>query len=303
MELRPPRSTCLFGLLALLSAGSTLLGCDETIAAPPEINQAYTLWGALDPTAGVQTLRVIAIADTLSPNSALQPDVTVGSTDEATGLETAWRDTTVAYDDGSRGHLFVADMRPEYASRHRLRVTPHLGDELAVDVPVPTFVEPTIALVGLPPGDARYAIDWPGAPQINAVRLEYTILEPGCRMGIHLLPFRGDVEETETGWRMTFRLEEDSIELRNRFPRTSPLEGPPRLGLVRLRAIAEVASSTWRGLPEDRTALVQPHVFTNIENGFGFVGAAYETDLSWAPTPDEVRRTRMFFHPNRSSEC
>ena len=283
-------------LLAALAV--TAAACDETIEPPDPIDQRFTLWGAFDPTGDVQAIRVVPIALSLGIAPPPLPDVTVRSTDVDTGAETVWRDSLVSYADGSVGRLAVAGFRPAFGSRHRLRVTPREGAELRVDVPVPPATAPVRQPSGLPPGDVRYVVDWPGAPQLNAVRLEYTVIEPGCATRTYTFPFPGQIEETADGWRLTMLLDDDSVRLRNKYPRPSPREPPPRLGLTALRVVAEVASSTWRGVPDDPVLLVQPEAFTNVENGYGFVGSAYESSLRWSPPSEEVRRTQMFYHPS-----
>ncbi|HEX8298797.1 MAG TPA: hypothetical protein VF594_06510, partial [Rubricoccaceae bacterium] len=96
-----------FLFLAAL-VGAPLAGCDDAIESPGSLQGTYTLWGALNPQADVQSVRVVPVRDTISLGSAAPLPVTVASVDLETGAETAWRDSVVTFRDGTVGHIFNA---------------------------------------------------------------------------------------------------------------------------------------------------------------------------------------------------
>ena len=65
------------------------------------------------------------------------------------------------------------------------------------------------------------------------------------------------------------------------------------LAVREITLIAEVASEDWRP-PNgvfDPELLVEPGTLSNVTNGFGFIGSAYEVRVTWEPTFDEIART------------
>ena len=277
--------------VALLSA------CDESIPPPDSINETYTLWGAFDPRSDVQAVRVVPITDTIGLGTRDALDVTVLSTNVETGAETVWRDSVVQYANGSIGHVYLGDLNPDFESRHVFRVVRPEGAEVSALVPVPPLVEPLLQTVALTAREATYPIFWPGAPQVNAPTLTYFLESGTCQRDSVQIAFPGASDPAEFGWQMAFRLSEDSAPVAARFQEP--------MALLRLTVRGEVASEGWR-LPlaaaRDRELLLQPTVLTNVENGFGFIGSAYRTSLTWSPTPAELQRSPFEFR-NFGQDC
>lgn len=293
------RMTPLFSRLplALVLLASSLTACDESIPPPDDIEQTYTLWGAFDPGSDRQFVRVVPITDTVSLGSREPLGVEVRSVDLGTGEETIWRDSVVTYRGGSIGHVFTANLRPRFESRHVFRVIPPESDDVSALIPMPPLVEPILQTVGLTAAEATYPIFWPGAPQLNNPTLTYFFEDGNCNRDSLQVPFPGRSEPAEFGWQMTLRLDEDSEDLLFRVALPT--------ALTRLTLRAEVASEGWR-LPlaaaNDPELLIQPEVLTNVENGYGFVGSAYTVSKTWSPTPDELQRS-PFEVPGFGEDC
>ncbi|GAB5536010.1 MAG: hypothetical protein Rubg2KO_22590 [Rubricoccaceae bacterium] len=284
--------------LATLLLASSLAACDESIPKPDEIEETYTLWGAFNPSSDQQFVRVVPITDTISLGSRDPLGVEVRSVDLLTGAETSWRDSVVTYPGGATGHVFTSSLRPSFESRHVFRVIPTDGrDEVSALVPIPPLVEPILQTVNLTAAEATYPIFWPGAPQVNNPTLTYHFEDGFCNRDSLQVPFPGTSDPAEFGWQMRLELDEDTEpnEFRISFP----------TALIRLTVRGEVASEGWR-LPlaaaDDPELLIQPEVLTNVENGFGFVGAAYTVETSWVPTIDELQRS-PFERPNFGEDC
>jgi hypothetical protein len=273
-----------FFALLCLAAGLGLAGCDDQIDTPDSLRGTYTLWGALDPTADVQSLRVVPVTDTIGRGTAAPLPVTVVSLDLATGAETAWRDSVVTFRDGSVGHVYRAALRPAYGSRHRVVVRRDAGGEVSAIVAVPPYVEIVRQTAQLS-GGVRYPVLWPGAPQVNRVRVSYLLQSAACEDPTVLTrTFSGPSGPVEFGWQTVLDLDEES--------RTIQMDLGPRV-LRGVTITGEVASEDWRppGGVFDFDVLAEPSALGNVDGGFGFVGAAYDVSVSFLPTFDEMNTT------------
>ena len=278
-----------FGLLVLAS------GCTEEIAAPPELRAYYTLWGAFDPTADMQAVRVIPISDTISVGSADPLPVTVTSVDIASGEEKTWRDSVVTFSNGAVGHVYVSDFRPAYGSEHVFRVRGEDGTETSALVAVPELIEPIRQTPDIV-GGVTYPHLWIDAPRLNRVRAEYEVETQSCSADFIEVGLRsGSARPVEFGWQTRLQLRQEAAEVIGRYARLNEYEDP--LALRKVTLIVEVASEDWRppGGVFDPELLVEPGTLSNVTNGFGFIGSAYEVRVTWTPTFDEIARTPFRF--------
>lgn len=268
--------------LVLLAAVLLVAGCDVAIDAPPTLGARYTLWGAFDPTADVQAIRVIPITDTVSLGSVAPLGVTVRSVDLATREETAWADTVVTFANGSVGHVYRAALRPAYGSRHAFTVTDGEGRETTALVSVPVLTEP-VTLTPATQGGTAYPVFWPGAPRLNTIRVRYLVEDGDCGRTPLDRVFTGEAAAAEFGWTTVLRLRDEAPGVRAAF-------GGVRLSVRQITISAEIASEDWRppGGVFDPEILVEPGVLSNVTGGFGFVGAAYRAERSWVPTGPEL---------------
>ena len=103
--------------LLLLVAALTLGACSDVVDPTVGTDQAFSLYGYLDPTADHQAIRVVAIGATIGADTSRAIDATVVSQELGSGETVAWRDSVVTYRDGTVGHVFVADYTPTPRSR------------------------------------------------------------------------------------------------------------------------------------------------------------------------------------------
>lgn len=278
-------------LLAVLLTSLALTGCDEEIVAPPDLQAYYTLWGAFDPTADIQTVRVVPVTDTISTGSAEPLPVTVTSVELETGTEILWRDSVVTFQNGGIGHVFVADFMPRFGSNHVFRVVDDNGTETSALVSVPALLEP-IRQAPITGAGIKYSLLWVDAPRLNNVRATYILQDDECRpLQVELDLTVGSARPVEFGWQVLLDLPAEKEKIVNNLFVTTDYIGPLALGKIQLRA--EVASEDWRppGGVFDPEILIEPGTLSNVTNGFGFVGAAYDVLVEWEPTPDEISRT------------
>ncbi len=277
------------GLLVLAS------GCTEEIAPAPELRAYYTLWGAFDPTADLQAVRVIPISDTISVGSADPLPVTVRSVEIASGAEQMWRDSVITFANGVIGHVYIADFRPAYGTDHVFTVTGEDGVETSALVAVPALIEPIRQTTDIV-GGATFPHLWIDAPRLNRVRAVYALETASCGTDTIEVPLRpGSAVPVEFGWQTRLRLREEGEDVIDLYARLNEYNDP--LALSEITLIAEVASEDWRppGGVFDPELLVEPGTLSNVTNGFGFIGSAYEVRITWSPSSDEIARTPFRF--------
>lgn len=276
-------------LLCLVVLASLAAGCTEDVSPAGGLTESYTLWGALDPTSDHQRLRVVRITPTITTGTADPLPATVTSTDAATGAVTTWRDSVVTFADGTVGHVFVAAFRPAFGSVHVVRVTDPDRPEVSALVRVPAAIPSPILLPTTRNQNSPvYTGFWPDAPRLNRARIRYTVLSRDC--AVHVVERtveRNNSVPVEFGWEVRLPMETEAPAVIAEVP------GPPPYALVEVTMSGEVASEDWRppGGVFDPEVLIDPTVFGNVTGGFGFVGAAYETSLSWQPLPEDLSGT------------
>ena len=276
----------LFTLLALA-------GCDNAIETPPSLN-TYTLWGALDPTADVQAVRVIRVADTLVTRTAAPLPVTVASVDLSTGVETPWRDSVVTFHDQSIGHVYHAAFRPEYGERYRIVVRRDAGgNDVTSTVRVPPRSEPSVRFSAA--GGARAIVFWPGAEHLNRLRITYVLQRAGdgdqedaCKVDsvtLGVSDLSGPAGPTDGGWTLVLNFARLGPVLRDYLtdPPEDPADPLPSFGLLEVTVRGEVATRDWigRGGVTDFESLAAPEILDTVEGGFGFIGGAYRTRITF----------------------
>lgn len=193
------------------------------------------------------------------------------STDLHTGEAVVWEDSLIAFGEGRFGHVFHAAFRPVYGRTYRVEVRRSDGAVSSAEVTVPPLVEP-LPLEAERSGTIVLASLWPGTPELTGPHVTYVLEDASCNRHIVTLPASRPAEPFEFGWRVETDLLEDAGAVRESL---APLAN---LGLVAVRIGALVSSSNWYppGGVFDPEVLVDPNAFTNVRNGFGFVGAGYE---------------------------
>ena len=270
----------LFAVLVLVS------GCDEAVTPPGDIAAYYTLWGAFDPNSDTQAVRVVPIERDLGTGSAEPLGVSVTSTDLVSNEVTTWRDSVITFGDGSIGHVFLGEFRPEFGRRYSFEVVGAEERRTSAATRVPPLVSPFREATEFIPGDVKMPVLWPGAPQLNNVEIVYELENGNCDRFIQDAPFAGDAEPFEFGWGTTILLAEAAEIV------LGLLDDRPH-AVARMWLRAEVASEDWRppGGVFDQEVLIEPGTFSNVEGGFGFVGGSYVTITEfWVPEAEALTR-------------
>lgn len=258
-------------LLALLFGPLVLLtGCEDTVAPTGDAGRPFTLYAVLDPTEDRQALRIATFRPDLETAEGPEIDAEVISTDLNTGETTVWEDSLVTFGEGRLGHVFHADFRPVYGHTYRIEALRSDGVMSSAEVTVPPLIEP-LPLEAERSGTIVLASLWPGPPELNEPQVTYVVEDSGCNEYAVTVPASRPAEPFEFGWRVETDLLVDAGAVREAL---APLAN---LGLRAVRVGALVSSSNWYppGGIFDPEVLVDPNAFTNVRNGFGFVGAGY----------------------------
>lgn len=269
-------------------------GCEESVDAVLDADQSFTLYGFLNPRADTQAVRVFPVEPVLRGGRPEPLDAVVRSTDLVTGESVVWMDSVVAYADGSFGNVAFAPLRVSHGHTYRLEVDGSDGAHARVDVVVPEEVEQ----VRLEPFTRRLPtrteaapylpVFWGGDVRLLKVEAVYTfeVLNFG-RDSLHV-PYVDRLQQDDGGWRVEIDLARDQETIRTEMLRKGFLQdqnGHIEFNFMHLAVM--VANTAWAppGGVFDPNVLVEPGIWTNVDNGFGFVGGGYEEELMLFPTP------------------
>ncbi len=248
-------------------------------------SQAFTLYGALDPEVEQQAIRVIPIRDRLELPGADPLDADVRIVDVRTGEVFPLRDSLITIG-GSAAHVFVGALRPEYGATYRVEAERTAdGVVTSAVVNVPPLAEGVPQDPVFRAGNVVWTpVLWRGAPIILRGETEYAVEDGDCRPDTVTVPFRGETLEGEGGILTRVLFSEDADAVRDSLGGAAP-------ALLSMTLRVQVASADWvpPGGAFNPEALVEPGTFSNVENGFGFVGAAYYAEVTWRPQDDDSR--------------
>ncbi|ARA93138.1 hypothetical protein AWN76_008180 [Rhodothermaceae bacterium RA] len=276
----------------LLGLALLLTGCEEDVVAVLGTEHPFSLWGVLSPIADTQFVRVFPIEGTLNRGRPEPLDARFTSRDLDTGEEHVWRDSVLVNEQGVVGHVFYAPFRAVHTHTYRLEITAADGRSSTVEVTVPprtalTLAEPdTLQGVLLP----VYVLNDP--PRL--VRSELTVgagyvtgfTDGGCplyEIPVFVLPFDDRARRTDDGWWFLVNLGEVYRFVEERVLEDPDFVRPLGITLASLRFDTIVANEAWNppGGVFDLDVLAQPGTMSNVENGFGFVGAGYRLRRTW----------------------
>lgn len=280
----------LCGTLAL-AAPLAFTGCEEEVTPIIGTDRAYTLYGALTPEADTQFVRVFPIEEILEPTSPVPLDARVVSTDLETGVQHAWRDSLVMDFRRQYAHVFWSPFRPEHGHTYRIEIEGATGaSAVDVTIPLPATIEVQEAISAssttvpvLIRGDAG---------NLLGIEIDYTVgSAPGLGSGPITLtvPFEGQMTRQGEGWLLRIDMAREREEIVVRLDARGAYRNEYGVLLLDMRLHMIVANDAWvpPGGVFDPEVLIQPDVMTNVENGFGFVGAGYELSHTWRP-PEEM---------------
>lgn len=260
--------------LWLLVSALVLGACDESVDVVLGTERAYTVYGHLSVRSDTQAVRVYAIDQTIDVVRPNQLDARVISRNLHTGEVHTWRDSVIQFDEHNFGHVFWVRFRPDFEERHRLELVRSDGAMSAVEVQMPPESIPELVNPVITSGFVHLPILWQNAPRLNNIRVRYH-----TNRGVFTFEYPNDQERIEDGQIATILVYVDVREVFREIFRAHGSTSDARLRAIEQTVL--VSSGDWipPGNVFSPDVLIEPGTFSNVENGFGYVGAGYEASF------------------------
>jgi len=276
---------------AVLLTVALTTGCEESVNPVLGTDRAFTLYGFFNPQADTQAVRIFAIEGRLELTRPEPLDAKVVSMDLQRSQQHVWQDSVVQYESERYGHVFWSEFRAEFEHQYRLEVVRSDGARAQVEVTVPPLSEPLLLPPIIAPRFVFYPVLWQQAPRVNNIRARYY-----TNCGTYTFDYGLDgQEQVDGGTVVTVDLSQDArLIFQEVFFDPSCTIRELRLGEIEL--IVLVTNVEW--VPPtgvyDAELLVEPGTFSNVENGFGFVGAGYPASFRWEPSESALLAAGFF---------
>ncbi|MEM1094877.1 MAG: hypothetical protein AAGJ10_09765 [Bacteroidota bacterium] len=265
-------------ILPLLFVGTLVLAaCEDELTPIVGTERPYSMYGLLTGESDTQTVLVVPIRDELDPGDPdAGIDAVVRSIDLTTGETRVWRDSLVVFANGNFGHVFFDLFRPTPTNDYRLEVTRSDGATSYAEVRIPA--DP-VAVIEEPAAFNRLytqEVVWSGIEEMIELNVDYQVRSviPGSPLTTITIPYEGTYDDDK--FRVRLALTEDRFTVFDQLP-----GGNGSLSAIRMRGFAVDQQWDPPGGRFDFETLVEPGLFSNVENGFGFVGASVEARVSW----------------------
>lgn len=277
-------------LLAAVVCAGVLTGCEESVNPVLGTDQRFTVYGFISPLADTQAVRIFSIDDRLEITRAEPLDASVYSDTPGGAGRIVWRDSIVTFPDESIGHVYYGVFRPDFDQNLTFVVESPDGTLTQADVRTPPRSDPALGEIISAPANVLISIDWTNAPRILETRLVYhlksRILGDSRIFEKTVVLPAGQVTEGPGGHlRVTVR---PAVDIGQLFTILSLRPGVDELSLESIDVQAFVAGDSWSpptgGFNPE--LLVQPGTFTNITNGFGFLGTGYYDSYEYVPSEE-----------------
>ena len=222
---------------------------------------------------------------TSSPSSSWAPG---GGSARACACSSSTSDSLIQEENKQYAHVFWSPFLTPFDRAYRLEVERSDGAASRVEVVVPLLTElvmpeRTEQAPALLPVFVRGE-----AP--NVIRIEvtyrYRFKTPlGNDDGEATVSYEGKARRIEGGWVIDLIPLSDLRSIQRLIEQSISVDPEIGLKLTRITLRLIVANAAWDppGATFDPDVLVQPGTLSNVENGFGFVGAGYRLLGTWVP--------------------
>ncbi len=272
--------------LLLLILCMVFIGACETSVDPfIDDDRFFTIFGSLDTKLDDQFIRVIPVRQTfeLDPSNL---QASLKSTDLTTGEERVWNDSLVTLNDGSTGLIFTSHFRVRAGHTYKIEVSDEQGRTTSATTTMPSAIVGEVRDATLtsdhdsvfPTGSQD--IIWRGLDREPfEIELWYRY------MTLEDQPFR-DVMITQGTTNYLGGDQGDWVTHINYTTNNRDLSDlVANLGqrLAGMGMTVVVLSEDWvaPGGVFDPEILVQPGTFSNVENGYGFIGSTGRFSVEW----------------------
>jgi hypothetical protein len=272
--------------LACLSVLVFATGCEEDITSVTLSDNAFTMYGIINPLEDIQAVRVYEIDELLAPIKPDPLDATVQSTDLTSGSQVLWQDSVVSFENGKFGHVFWAPITPEHGHTYRLEVSRPGGATARAETTVPPISDAELQPFIVSGFNVLQPVLWKNAPNLIDIRVRYF-----TNVGLFEYDYNVSQDDVADGKQVMITVRDDS---RIIFQRAI-VDGVVDVQLNHMDMRVVVTDKDWipPGGEFDAHVFSQPGTFSNVETGFGFVGAGYPTSIDWVPS-NEFRRELGF---------
>lgn len=293
--------------VALGFALLVLSGCEEDVVAVLNAEVPFSMYGVLNPLEDTQYVRVFPIEGTLVPEDPAALEARFTSTHQGTGEVRVWQDTLIQIQDGTLSNVFYSVFRVEWGETYEVRVERLDGTASFATVTVPEqanlFVEPP---------DTTREVLLPAVVEnspANVIKTEVEVISkyvteinqagfPTFEFLNFTFSYDDRVRRSGNDWRVEVDLQEAFFDIQAEARRDFSFIESEGITLVLVSFSTVLGNEEW--VPPDgefnAANLIQPGTFSNVENGFGFVGAGYRLQRSWTLPFEVVEKTS--FVPN-----
>lgn len=274
----------------LLVFGWSLMGCEEQANPFVGQDQPYTIYGYLNPKTNTQLVRVIPVAGSIDALNPETIDAAVTTINMETGEQRIWKDSLIAFESGETGHVFVSHFTPNHGESYRLEVTRSDGSMSSAEVTIPPDASARPQRNPFNPAILGYFIESEVEPNIVQADMKYVAaaLQPPVVGNPLFLPLdtshRDKVKPVSDGWLVEVDLQEDFRTVREAFIRNCLTTDYMSIRSMRFAIFFGDENWVAPGGVFDPEVLVQPDLFSNIENGYGFFGAGFAFSFNAVPS-------------------
>lgn len=262
--------------VSALLIGLTLTACDESVQPVIQTDRPYTIYGYFNPQADTQAIRVYTVDGILERTAPDPIDAVAQITNVTTGATYMLADSVVQFDSGMYGHVFWTPFTATHEDLYRVEVTRSDGAGVYAEARVPPVTTAEVLPTNLADFELPIPVLYRNAPNLIDITAIYHT-DAGVEV-VHYGVQQADVAE---GRLVVLQFRRDT----RRILFEALANGINEVNFARLEIRAVVTNPEWTppGGFFDPNVLVEPGTFSNVENGFGFIGAGYPIELAFKP--------------------
>ena len=272
-------------------------GCDTNVDPVVDGAPPFSVYGFLNPLADTQAVQVFALEQSIQQNTSDPLDATVQLINESSGEMFTLSDSLVEFDGGLIGHVYWVVYQPGFDTPYRVEITRSDGAQSIVQVRTPERLRLA------PPTEFDWQerilsmqIEGPAQPFIGA-QLSYATrtipIDASIATDVNYeVDYTDRVASTQEGLDFDIPLRRDFITILQEYL-LQEIQPNDLIQLENMRFEIMIVNPEWDppGGVFDAEVLAEPGVFSNVENGYGFLGAGYPLSVSWVPADSVLERS------------
>ncbi len=266
-------------ILVLVMAALVVGACDESVQPVIQTDRPFTLYGYLNPLADTQAVRLYTIDGRLERTRPEPVDADMQIDELTTGNSWVLRDSIVQYASANYGFVFWSSFRPDHEETYRVTASRSDGASVTATVRTPPISTAEV----LPTGASDFLLPVPvrfrNAPNLIDITATYV-----TDAGSQIIKYGVEQMDDPDGRIVELQFRRDTRQIL--LDALLLGQADVKFSFIRLRVVVTNPEWTPPGGFFDREVLVEPGTFSNVENGFGFVGAGYP--LTFEFTPDDA---------------